>query len=188
MQEISNTDKIRDTQIIALNLFCVGDEIGDKIGGKNSNFGIICEYLKNHSVLKYYFVVWRKSFDFKGRSTRKEYWIFFLIDIILFPIIFAFLNIFQNLLVNLSFYFVWHEIFAIAAHSISILRFLLIPISLGHIWTLLPLTVRRIRDVGMKWQWIFFVSIPLVGFIFVLIFLTRNSLEDINGKKYFPKY
>tara|TARA_B100000482_G_scaffold169640_1_gene135629 strand:+ start:219 stop:638 length:420 start_codon:yes stop_codon:yes gene_type:complete len=139
-------------------------------------------------VLKSYFVAWRKSFDFKGRSTRKDYWIFFLIDTILFPIIFVFLNVVQNLLINLSLYSGWYEIFALAGQSISILSFLLIPIALGHTWTLLPLTVRRIRDVGMKWQWIFFVSIPLLGFIFVLIFLTRNSVEEINGKKYFPKY
>ena len=135
-----------------------------------------------------YLIAWRKSFDFKGRSNRKDYWIFFLIDSIVFPIIFIFLNVVQNLLVNLSLYSDWYEIFSIAGTSISILSFLLIPISLGHTWTLLPLTVRRIRDVGMKWQWIFFVSIPLLGFIFVLIFLTRNSVEEINGKKYFPKY
>ena len=139
-------------------------------------------------MLNSYFVSWRKSFDFKGRSNRNDYWIFFLIDTILFPIIFVFLNVVQNLLFNLSLYSDWYEIFASARQSISILTFLLIPISLGHSWTLLPLTVRRIRDVGMKWQWIFFVSIPLLGFIFVLIFLTRNSVEEINGKKYFPKY
>ena len=147
--------------------------------------------------MKYYFAAWRKSFDFKGRSTRKEYWIFFLVDFILFPISFTFLNILQNLLTNLIYVSyesnalnsnVWIEIFSIAGQLISILSFILLPISLGHTWTLLPLTVRRIRDVGMKWQWIFFVSIPLLGFIFVLIFLTRNSVEEINGKKYSPKY
>ena len=149
-------------------------------------------------MLKSYFAAWRKSFDFKGRSTRKEYWIFFLVDCILFPIIFISLNILQKLMTTLSYASlyesnalnssVWTQVFSIAAQSISILSFLLLPISLGHTWTLLPLTVRRIRDVGMKWQWIFFVSIPLLGFIFVLIFLTRNSVMEIDGKKYFPKY
>jgi len=141
-------------------------------------------------MLNSYFVAWRKSFDFKGRSTRKDYWIFFLIDTILLPIIFVFLNVVQNLLVGLSFKSgsFGAEIFAIAGQLISILSFILIPVSLGHTWTLLPLTVRRIRDVGMKWQWIFFVTIPLIGFLFVLIFLTRTSIEEINGKKYFPKY
>ena len=142
--------------------------------------------------MKSYFIAWRKSFDFKGRSTRNEYWIFFLVDFILFPIIFVFLNILQNL--HFSFLStslnsdVGIQVFNIIFHLINILRFVLLPISLGHTWTLLPLTVRRIRDVGMKWQWIFFVSIPIVGFIFVLIFLTRSSVEEINGKKYFPKY
>ena len=151
--------------------------------------------------MKSYFVAWRKSFDFKGRSTRKEYWIFFLIDTILFPIIFLFLNILQSILTSLSYSPLFDsydsnalnsspliQVFSIAAQSITILSVLLLPIYLGQTWTLLPLTVRRIRDVGMKWQWIFFVSIPLLGFIFVLIFLTRNSVEEINNKKYFPKY
>ena len=135
-----------------------------------------------------YFVAWRKSFDFKGRSNRNDYWIFFLIDTILFPIIFVFLNVVQTLLINFSVYSGLYEINIIAGKLIGILSFLLIPIALGHTWTLLPLTVRRLRDVGMKWQWIFFVSIPLLGFIFVLIFLTRNSVEEINGKTYYPKY
>ena len=138
--------------------------------------------------MKSYFAAWRKSFDFKGRSTRKDYWIFFLIDTILFPIIFVFLNLVQSLLIKFSIYSGWYEIPIIAEQLIGILSFLLIPIALGHTWTLLPLTVRRIRDVGMKWQWIFFVSIPFIGFLFVLIFLTRTSIEEINGKKYFPKY
>ena len=138
--------------------------------------------------MKSYFAAWRKSFNFKGRSTRKDYWIFFLIDTILFPIIFVFLNLVQSLLINFAFYSGWIEVPIIGEKVISILSFLLIPIALGHTWTLLPLTVRRIRDVGMKWQWIFFVSIPFIGFLFVLIFLTRTSIEEINGKKYYPKY
>ena len=148
-------------------------------------------------MLNSYFVAWRKSFDFKSRSTRNEYWIFFLVNFILFPIIFVSLIYLQQSLItfstnsyvsnalNSSF---GMQVFNIAFQLIGILRLLLLPISLGHTWTLLPLTVRRIRDVGMKWQWIFFVSIPLLGFIFVLIFLTRNSVEEINGKTYYPKY
>ena len=147
-------------------------------------------------MLNSYFVAWRKSFDFKGRSTRREYWIFFLIDTILFPIIFISLNILQDFLTGLSYVpLIYYDsnalnssVWIYAKQIISILSFLLLPISLGHTWTLLPLTVRRIRDVGMKWQWIFFVSIPLLGFIFVLIFLTRTSVVDIDDKQYFRKY
>ena len=142
--------------------------------------------------MKSYFAAWRKSFDFKGRSTRREYWIFFLIDTILFPIVFTTLNILQNSLTGLSYSYdsnaLNSSVWIYAKQIISILSFLLLPISLRHTWTLLPLTVRRIRDVGMKWQWIFFVSIPLLGFIFVLIFLTRTSVVDIDDKQYFRKY
>ena len=139
--------------------------------------------------MKPYFAAWRKSFDFKGRSTRKEYWIFFIIACILIPIIFGLLAFIQFLSIyppSYDYFPIWFlNIIDAFATGFS---YMLLPISLGHTWTFLPLTVRRIRDVGMKWQWIFFVSIPLVGFIFVLIFLTRNSVEEINGKKYSPKY
>ena len=36
----------------------------------------------------------------------------------------------------------------------------------GFLWTCLPLSVRRIRDVGMAWQWIFLSIIPYIGNIF----------------------
>ena len=126
-------------------------------------------------MLQSYLISWKKCFNFKGRSTRKEYWIVFFITI-LFPFIFLLLNIIQSLLISLfplNFY-----ISVIAVNLISILSLILLLIFLGQIWTLLPLTVRRIRDVGMKWQWIFLVPIPIIGFIFILIFLTRKSLIE----------
>ena len=59
---------------------------------------------------------------------------------------------------------------------------------LGSLWTSLSLTVRRIRDVGMTWQWIFLAKLPVLGEIFALIFLTRTSIQEIDGKKYYLKY
>ena len=124
---------------------------------------------------KSYLVSWKKCFNFKDRSTRKEYWIVFFITI-LFPFIFLFLNIIQSLLISLFYYNFYISV--IAVNLIRILSLILLLIFCGQIWTLLPLTVRRIRDVGMKWQWIFLVPIPIIGFIFILIFLTRKSFIE----------
>ena len=58
----------------------------------------------------------------------------------------------------------------------------------GSIWVALPLTVRRIRDVGLSWKWIFLFSVPYVGGVFVFIFLTRSSIISIDGNEYYLRY
>ena len=133
-----------------------------------------------------YLTTWKKAFKFQGRSTRKDYWFFLLINFFIY--IFILLgNLIQSLIFQFS---ISNDNDFLGILSKIITFVLVIPaiILLGTVWVALPLTVRRIRDVGMKWQWIFFVSIPYIGFFFVLIFLTRTSVEEINGKKYFPKY
>ena len=137
-------------------------------------------------MFKSYLTAWKKAFKFQGRSTRKDYWFFQLISFLI-TLLFLLLNVIQNVLITYSFSFD-NDFFQILSDSITILSFIPAIIILGSIWVALPLTIRRIRDVGMKWQWIFFVSIPFIGFLFVLIFLTRTSIEEINGKKYYPKY
>ena len=112
-------------------------------------------------MLKSYLSAWKKPFNFRGKSTRKEYWQF----LILYAIILVFL-FFIGLLLG-------------AANDYSFLAAISMPIYLigllfafGSLWIALPLTVRRIRDVGMSWKWIFFASLPYIGGVFVLIFLT----------------
>ena len=137
-------------------------------------------------MFKSYFITWKKAFKFQGRSSRKDYWFFVLINFLIY--IFSVLcSLTQGLVYQYS-YDTGNSFLEILSYFISIFFVLPLIILLGSVWVALPLTVRRIRDVGMKWQWIFFVSIPYIGFFFVLIFLTRTSVEEINGKKYFPKY
>ena len=137
-------------------------------------------------MFKSYLTAWKRAFRFQGRSTRKDYWFFQLISFLI-TLLFLLLNVIQNLLITYSFSFD-NDFFQILSKSITILSFIPTIIILGSIWVALPLTVRRIRDVGMKWQWIFLVSIPYIGIIFILIFLTRTSVIDMDDKQYFLKY
>ena len=140
-------------------------------------------------MLNYYVSAWKRPFDFKGRSNRKEYWYFNLLSI--FP--FIFINLLSSLLntVSLSLLsdsggFEFIATFSqIIVKTIEIFSLLLI---CGYLWTSIPLTVRRIRDVGMSWKWIFLALIPYIGNIFQLIFLTRTSIQEIDGKNYYLKY
>ena len=137
-------------------------------------------------MFKSYLTAWKKAFRFQGRSTRKDYWFFQLISFLI-TLLFLLLNVIQNVLITYSFSFD-NDFFQILSNLITILSFIPAIIILGSIWVALPLTVRRIRDVGMKWQWIFLVSIPYIGIIFILIFLTRTSVIDMDNKQYFLKY
>ena len=137
-------------------------------------------------MFKSYLTAWKKAFKFQGRSTRKDYWFFQLISFLI-TLLFLLLNVIQNVLITYSFSSD-NDFFQILSTFINILSFIPAIIILGSIWVALPLTVRRIRDVGMKWQWIFLVSIPYIGIIFILIFLTRPSVIDMDNKQYFLKY
>ena len=137
-------------------------------------------------MFKSYFTTWKKAFKFEGRSSRKDYWFFVLITFLIY--IFAVIcSAIQGSVYQYS-YATGNSSLEILSYFLSIFFIVPLIILLGSVWVALPLTVRRIRDVGMKWQWIFFVSIPIFGSYFVLIFLTRPSVEEINGKKYFQKY
>ena len=137
-------------------------------------------------MFKSYLTAWKKAFKFQGRSTRKDYWFFQLISFLI-TLLFLLLNVIQNVLITYSFSSD-NDFFQILSTFINILSFIPAIIILGSIWVALPLTVRRIRDVGMNWQWIFLVSIPYIGIIFILIFLTRTSVIDMDDKQYFLKY
>ncbi len=140
-------------------------------------------------MLRSYISAWKRPFDFKGISNRKEYWYFNIFSIILFILI----NVFTSLINNLSFVIIndprdlttISDFLYILSKTIDISNYFLI---CGFLWTCLPLSVRRIRDVGMAWQWIFLSIIPYIGNIFNLIFLTRPSVLEIDGVKYFKKY
>ena len=130
-------------------------------------------------MLKSYLSAWGRPFDFKGKSTRKEYWQFLIFNAIILG--FAALTGVFGAAYKDSF----PVIISGAFYLISILGLLLI---FGSLWIALPLTVRRIRDVGMSWKWIFFVSLPYLGGFFVLIFLTRSSIVVINENEYYLRY
>ena len=133
-------------------------------------------------MIRSYLSAWKKSFDFKGKSTRKEYWQFLIFNSIIFGVLFLLIligayysNDFDSLPIAIS--RILFPIYAIGFLTLF-----------GSIWVALPLTVRRIRDVGMSWKWIFFVSLPYVGGVFALIFLTRSSMVVIDGNEYYLRY
>ena len=105
---------------------------------------------------------WKGYVDFEGRSTRSDYW-------------FAYL---ANMLTVIAFYVLLAIFGGIASASessfLAVISLILLLIFFAYgIAACLPgiaLTVRRLRDAGYNWPYIFIPLIPFVG-IFIFIFL-----------------
>ncbi|MEI7665062.1 MAG: DUF805 domain-containing protein [Synechococcaceae cyanobacterium ELA263] len=95
---------------------------------------------------------WTRSFDYSGRSNRGDYWWFVLAN--------AIISVVLLILSNVANLFGWiYSIWAIASIVPSI-----------------SLLVRRLRDVGKDWPWIFISLIPVIGGIWLIVLLAQPSL------------
>lgn len=112
--------------------------------------------------MNWYLKALKQYADFKGRARRKEYWMF-----ILFNIIFAFLaalidNIMGTASPELG-YGIFYGIYALAV---------LIPS--------LAVIVRRLHDVGKSGWMYFIVLIPIIGAIWFIILMVKDSEPGSN--------
>ena len=89
----------------------------------------------------------KKIFVIKEKSDRFEYWSFVLVNIFL--------------LVALG---------SISIYLSNILSFI-------YYLSLVSITIRRLRDLGKNWKWIFLIAIPLVGWFFTLFWFLKPSPE-----------
>jgi uncharacterized membrane protein YhaH (DUF805 family) len=112
--------------------------------------------------MNWYLKVLKQYADFSGRARRKEYWMFFL-----FNMIFAFLAaIIDNVVGTASpelGYGIFYGIYALA---------LFIP---G-----LAVGVRRLHDVGKSGWMLLIVLIPLIGAIWLLVLMVTDSQQRSN--------
>ena len=99
---------------------------------------------------------WNRSFDFKGRSTRKDYWLAVLSNII----VFFFLALLAKLLSDQS------------------TNLLFIYFTFSYVPSL-SLSIRRLHDVGKSWHWIFIQLIPVIGGLW-FIYLTVQPSKYIS--------
>jgi len=104
----------------------------------------------------------KESFNFNGRSRRKEYWCFILISII------------GSLLLTLVDGIFFGYTAVNSAGTISLLWSLfLIPASLS-------VTARRLHDIGMSGWWQLLYLIPLLGTLILFFFLIKKGDIEFN--------
>ena len=109
-----------------------------------------------------YKVFWTKAFDFKGRSTRSEYWWAYLANIIVYFLLLILAGIASSI----------NESLGILFNLIYLLY------GLGQFIPSLSINIRRVRDMGKGWQWIFINLIPIVGAIWYIVLLCQPSLPN----------
>lgn len=106
--------------------------------------------------MKEYLQMWTRYFDFGGRSTRREFWMAYLFNFLAALIV----GVIDGILTG----GVLASIYSLA---------ILIPS--------LALTIRRLRDAGKAWGWIFINFIPIVGQIIYLVFLCMPSVPSASN-------
>ena len=97
--------------------------------------------------------LWTKGFDFRGRSTRPDYWWAAL----------------ANLLVSYGLL----ALGAFVSEAFASLYYLYI---FASFIPGLSLAIRRVNDAGKSWTWIFINLIPLFGAIWFLVILCQPSI------------
>jgi len=111
--------------------------------------------------MEWYMKVVKENYaNFKGRARRKEYWMFFLFNMI-FVMVLAIID------------------FMIGTFPLIYMVYLL-----ALLLPSLAVFVRRLHDVGKSGWWFFIGLIPLIGAIWLLILLCTDS--DASQNSYGP--
>ncbi len=101
-----------------------------------------------------YKAMWKNYANFTDRTSARGYWMAFLF----------------NFLVGL--------ILNIIIVIVPILFFLPILYSFAVLIPGLALNVRRLRDAGKHWAWLFITLVPLVGAIVLIVFLCQPTSNN----------
>ena len=96
--------------------------------------------------------MWQNFANFSDRTDRRGYWMAFLINFIIGLVLSAIVAILPKLA------------FISTIYGLAVL----IPS--------LAICVRRLRDAGKHWAWIFIPFVPIVGWIILLIMLCKPSV------------
>ena len=105
---------------------------------------------------------WKGYVDFKGRSTRSDYWFACSAHLLIFFTWYLLLAVFERMVAETG----SSDLFTIGV----ILLLIFFAYGVAAVLPGIALTVRRLRDAGYNWPYIFIPLIPFVG-IFIFIFL-----------------
>ena len=105
---------------------------------------------------------WKGYVDFKGCSTPSDYWFACSAHLLIFFTWYLLLAVFERMVAETG----SSDLFTIGV----ILLLIFFAYGVAAVLPGIALTVRRLRDAGYNWPYIFIPLIPFVG-IFIFIFL-----------------
>ena len=105
---------------------------------------------------------WKGYVDFTGRSTPSDYWFAYSAHLLIFFAWYLLLAVFERMAAETG----SSDLFTIGV----ILLLIFFAYGVAAVLPGIALTVRRLRDAGYNWPYIFIPLIPFVG-IFIFIFL-----------------
>ena len=110
---------------------------------------------------------WKGYVDFEGRSARSDYWFVYLVNVLITFAYFLLQAVFGGLVAvtESSFLAVISLILLLIFFAYGIAAFL----------PSIALTVRRLRDAGYNWPYIFVTFIPFVGWIILIVLLCKPT-------------
>ena len=117
---------------------------------------------------------WKRPFDYKGVTTRKNYWFYVLSSIIISVLI----GVLQKFFDTLGYVFIDSYVihfFLVIWQTFRIIDFLY---SLGALVISPSIIVRRLRDAGKQWQWVFLYLVPIIGWIWLIVLLCKPTKRN----------
>lgn len=137
--------------------------ISDYIGAKEEDFNIFTAFIS----------MYKKMFNFKGRSRRKEYWLATLSHVIVDTVLSILL-------------------FVVSLADSSVGFFIMLPVFLVYGIAMgigmLAMEIRRLHDTGRPWTTIFISLVPVVGRFVLWYFLIEDSQFGPNEYGPNPKW
>lgn len=113
--------------------------------------------------------VWKNSFNYSGRARRKEYWMFSLINFLIYIV----LSVIGGM---------------ISSPDSPLGMGLILVYGLAAIFPSIAVAVRRLHDTSRSGWWVLITFVPIIGSIWFLVLMVLDSKPETNQWGPSPKY
>lgn len=122
--------------------------------------------------------------NFKGRARRREYWMFLLVNAIVYMLFSVAISLLSKNLGTMTEDLLGDGMDMMTAYIYLGVSAIALLYSLAMVIPGFAVLFRRLHDIGKSGVWILIVLVPIAGFIILLVFLLTDSQAGEN--KYGP--
>ena len=118
--------------------------------------------------MKEFAAFWKNYVNFSDRTTRRGYWMAYLFIIIAGIVV----GIVSGISDAIGLLPIVYTVMYVPYNVLDVVWFIAL------ILPTIAISVRRLRDMGKKWTWLFISLVPIVGIIWYIVLLCKPSLPD----------